>query len=67
MSVTGAQARKQALVEHKVITDVLAGDLDLSYDLQVKWPQATLNEAGEELGREETQPEPELSLSPVVS
>jgi len=61
-----AQERKQALVEHKVITDVLPGNLDLSYDLTVKWPNATLEKPGEELGREDTQPEPTLHLIPTV-
>jgi hypothetical protein len=61
-----AQERKQALVEHKVITDVLPGNLDLAYDLTVKWPNTTLDKPGEELGREDTQPEPTLYLSPAV-
>jgi len=65
--MSSAQERKQALIEHKVITDVLPGALDLSYDLTVRWPKATLDTAGEELGREETQAEPTLSLSPAVS
>jgi hypothetical protein len=60
------QERKQALIEHKVITDVLPGSLDLSYNLTVKWPNTTLTEPGEELDREETQPEPTLYLSPAV-
>jgi hypothetical protein len=61
-----AQERKQALVEHKVITDVLPGELDLRYDLTVKWPDVTLDKAGEELGYEETRPQPTLHLSPAV-
>jgi hypothetical protein len=60
------QERKQALIEHKIITDVLPGNLDLQYDLHVEFPDTKLNTAGEELGREETQPEPTLSLSPTV-
>jgi hypothetical protein len=64
--MTTAQERKQALVEHKVITDVLPGNLDLAYDLTVKWPNTTLDKPGEELGREDTQPEPTLYLSPAV-
>jgi hypothetical protein len=60
------QERKQALIEHKVITDVLPGDLDLNYDLTVKWPSTTLDNAGAELDREETQSEPTLHLSPTV-
>jgi hypothetical protein len=65
-AMANTQERKQALIEHKVITDVLPGELELSYDLTVKWPNATLDKAGEELGREETQPEPILKLSPAV-
>jgi hypothetical protein len=63
---TPQQQRKQALIEHKVITDVLPGTLDLNYDLTVKWPSTALNQAGEELDREETQSEPTLYLNPTV-
>jgi hypothetical protein len=61
-----SQDTKQALIEYKVITDVLPGNLDLKYHLTVKWPDTTLEKAGEELGREQTQPEPTISLSPPV-
>jgi hypothetical protein len=64
--MVSAQERKQALIEHKVITDVLPGNLDLAYDLTVKWPNTTLDKPGEELSREDTQPEPTLFLSPAV-
>jgi hypothetical protein len=64
--MSNAQETKQALIEHKVITDVLPGNLDLAYDLTVKWPKTVLNKPGEELGREETQPEPTLYLHPTV-
>jgi hypothetical protein len=64
--MSSAQERKQALIEHKVITDVLPGNLNLSYDLTVKWPNTTLDKPGEELDREETQPEPTIYLSPAV-
>jgi phosphatidylethanolamine-binding protein len=60
------QEKKQAFVEHKVITDVLPGNIDLSYDLIVKWPATTLDKPGAELDREATQPEPALHLSPAV-
>jgi hypothetical protein len=65
MSTT--QEKKQAFIEHKVITDVLPGNLDLLYDLTVKWPNALLDKPGVELGREDTQPEPTLFLNPPVS
>jgi hypothetical protein len=64
--MSATQERKQALIEHKIITDVLPGSLDLQYDLHVEFPDTKLNVSGEELGREETQPEPTLSLSPAV-
>jgi hypothetical protein len=66
ITMSSAQERKQALIEHRVITDVLPGELDLKYDLTVKFPEATLDKVGEEIGRDETQPEPTLSLSPAV-
>lgn len=65
--MSNTQDRKQALIEHKVITDVLPGNLDLLYDLHVEWPDTKLNNTGEELGREATQPEPILSLIQAVS
>ena len=65
--MSNAQETKQALIDHKVITDVLPGNLDLSHDLTVKWPETALSKPGVELGREETQPEPTLYLHPAVS
>jgi hypothetical protein len=64
--MSNVQETRQALIDHKVITDVLPGNLDLSYELTVKWPKATLSKAGEELDREETQSEPSLYLNPTV-
>jgi hypothetical protein len=66
LKMSTTQEKKQALVEHKVITDVLPGNIDLSYDLTVKWPETTLDKPGVELDREQTQPEPTLYLSPAV-
>jgi hypothetical protein len=60
------QERKQALVEHRVITDVLPGAVDLSYSLTLKWPNATLETPGQELDREVTQSEPTVYLNPTV-
>lgn len=60
------QDRKQILSEHKVVPDVLPDDLDLSYSLTLKWPNATLDTPAVELDREETQPEPKLYLDPPV-
>ncbi|KAJ4348704.1 uncharacterized protein N0V89_010082 [Didymosphaeria variabile] len=59
-----SQDKQQILREHKVIPDVLPEGTQLSYDLKVKFPDTTLDAPGKELGREETQPEPELFLSP---
>lgn len=58
--------RKQALIEHKVITDVLPGELELSYDLTLKWPNTTLDKAGPDLDFEDTQPEPKVYINPPV-
>jgi hypothetical protein len=65
--MTATQENKQAFIDHKVITDVLPGNTELSYDLTVQWPEATLENAGVELGREETQAEPTLYLNPTVN
>ena len=65
--MSNAQERKQALIDNNVITDVLPGNLDLSYDLTVKWPNTTLEKPGEELSRRDTQPEPTLDLNPTPS
>ena len=59
-------ANLQILREHKVIPDVLPEDIELSYNLTVKFPDVTLDAPGKELGREETQLEPKLYLDPVV-
>jgi hypothetical protein len=64
--MSNAKEIKQALIDHKVITDVLPGNLDLSYNLTAKWPKATLDKAGVELGREDTQAEPSIYLDPAV-
>ncbi|KAK3216748.1 hypothetical protein GRF29_1g873704 [Pseudopithomyces chartarum] len=60
-----SQDRTQILREHKVIPDVLPEGTTLSHDLKVVFPEATLDTPGQELGREETQPEPRLFLDPV--
>ena len=61
-----SQDRTQILRERKVIPDVLPEGTHLSYNLIVKFPEATLDAPGKELGREETQPQPKLYLDPVV-
>jgi hypothetical protein len=64
--MTVTQENKQAFIDHKVITDVLPGNIELSYDLTVQWPKASFDKAGVELHREETQEEPTLYLRPTV-
>lgn len=64
--MTTPHERKQALIEHKIITDVLPGDLDLQYGLVVELPTIKLNKAGDELERDETQAEPTVFLGPAV-
>ena len=61
-----SQDRTQILRELKVIPDVLPEGTTLSHDLKVVFPEVTLDTPGQELGREETQPEPRLFLDPVV-
>ncbi|KAF2624317.1 PEBP-like protein [Macroventuria anomochaeta] len=53
--------------EHKVTPDVLSSDADLSYTLTVSWPETKLDRPAEELDRNQTQPQPKLSLSPPPS
>ncbi|KAI8931785.1 hypothetical protein NX059_011422 [Plenodomus lindquistii] len=65
--MAGVRDRKLALQAHKVIPDVLTDDLNLSFDLTLKWPEATLDTPGQELDREKTQTEPEVFLSPPPS
>jgi len=60
------QARKQALIDLKVITDVLPGAVTLSHGLKLKWPNATLSNPGQELDRDATQEEPKVYLDPAV-
>lgn len=62
-----SQDNQRILREHNVIPDVLPEETQLSYNLKVTFPNATLDVPGKELGREETQPEPKLYLSPPVS
>lgn len=68
--MTVTQGNKQAFIRHQVVTDVLTGDIELSYDLTVQWPEIRLRltpeKAGVELGRKETQPNPLLYLNPTV-
>jgi hypothetical protein len=65
--ISGTQEKQLVLSQHKVIPDVLPYGLNLSYDLTVKWPDAKLDAPAQELGREATQPKPEIYLSPAVS
>lgn len=64
--MSNAQDHKQALLEHKVIPSVLPTDVNLPYNLKLKWPNTTLNTPGQELNREETQSEPTVYLDPPV-
>ena len=54
------------LQKEEVIPDVLPASTSLSYSLVVKWPSVTLDEPGEELDREATQPIPTLFVQPTV-
>jgi hypothetical protein len=57
---------KALFSEHKVTPDVLSSDADVSYELTVTWPETKLDKPGQELGRDQTQPQPKLTLSPAV-
>ena len=65
-NMAGIRDRTLILSELKVIPDVLPANIELSYDLRVEWPEAKLDAPGKELGREETQAEPKVFLSPPV-
>lgn len=59
--------KQQLLRKHNVIGDVLPlATEQFWYDMKVQFRNATLDAPGKELGREETQDEPKIFLSPVV-
>ncbi|KAF2443463.1 PEBP-like protein [Karstenula rhodostoma CBS 690.94] len=60
-----SQDQQQILLKHNVIGDVLPEGTQLAYDLKIKFRNATLDAPGQELGREETQDEPKIFLSPA--
>lgn len=61
------QDQQQLLRKHNVIGDVLPlTTKELAYDMKVQFRNATLDTPGQELGREETQDEPKIFLSPTV-
>jgi hypothetical protein len=64
--MSSIQDRKQVLIEHRVITDVLPGELELSYDLTLRWPNTTLDTPGPDLEFGDTQPEPKVYITPQV-
>lgn len=63
----GTRNRQLALLEYKIIPDILPENLDLFFDLTLKWPEAILDAPGKQLDREKTQTEPEIFLNPPVS
>jgi hypothetical protein len=61
------QDQQQLLRKHNVIGDVLPlATTGFAYDMKVQFRNATLDAPGQELGREETQDEPKIFLSPIV-
>jgi hypothetical protein len=60
------QSTKQALIEHKVIPDVLPESINLSYNLTLEWPNAKLDEPGKLLPCDDTKPEPRVIVTPAV-
>ena len=60
-----SESRVQQLHKDNVIPDVLPEGTNLSHDLLLKWPNATLDSPGTELGRQDTQPEPSVHVNPA--
>ncbi|KAI4927268.1 uncharacterized protein J4E92_006435 [Alternaria infectoria] len=65
--MANTQATKQALLEHKVIPDVLPDTINLSYNLTLEWPNAKLDTPGKELANADTKEEPKVFLDPAPS
>lgn len=54
------------LSQHRVTPDILSGDTNPPYHLTVSWPETKLDRPAEELDRDQTQPQPKLTLHPAV-
>jgi len=65
--MANTQVTKQALLEHKVIPDVLPDTINLSYDLALEWPNTKLDTPGKELANADTKEEPKVFLDPAPS
>ena len=64
--MVNTQATKQALIEHKVIPDVLPESINLSYNVTLEWPNAKLDEPGKLLQCDDTKLEPKVIITPAV-
>jgi hypothetical protein len=64
--MANTQSTKQALIEHKIIPDILPEGINLSYNLTLEWPNAKLDEPGKLLQCEDTKPEPKVTITPAV-
>ena len=65
--MANTQATKQALLEHKVIPDVLPDTINPSYNLILEWPNAKLDTPGKEFENADTKEEPKDFIDPAVS
>ncbi|KAI4649841.1 uncharacterized protein J4E79_009687 [Alternaria viburni] len=63
--MVNTQATKQALLEHKVIPDVLPDTINPSYNLILEWPNAKLDTPGKELENADTKEEPKVFIDPA--
>lgn len=54
------------LQKHQIIGDILAPGTKIPYNLQIKWPSATLCKPGQAIHRDATQPCPEVWVDPPV-
>ncbi|CAI6282642.1 unnamed protein product [Periconia digitata] len=55
---------KIAMAKHDLVPHVLSKDVDFDYSVKVEWPETDLENPGQELDREKTQPQPKVFLDP---
>ncbi|KAH6655550.1 hypothetical protein BKA67DRAFT_690333 [Truncatella angustata] len=61
--MSSTKKNTEALKEHKIIPDVLSDNVKPAYSLTLNWPNTTLESPAQELGGEETQPQPLVYLN----
>jgi hypothetical protein len=65
--MSSTKKNTEALKEHKIIPDVLSDNVKPAYSLTLNWPNTTLESPAQELGGEETQPQPLVYLNSAVN